>query len=96
MIKWAASKEEHDTIAKILDRYQEHHQSLGVPKQYQRSRMDLLMDLEATHCNGCRLDLSRLLEADDFNFMHDMIGIQKHLNRKTGELEDCFVPRYAV
>ena len=95
MINWSATKEEYATISKVLDRYQEQHFSLGVPKQFQRSRMDIFMDIEATHCNGCKLDLNALLKADDFNFMHDMIGIQGHINRQNGGLEDCFVPRCA-
>lgn len=95
MLNWTHSKEVTEDIGKIVDRYTEFHHSLGIPKEYQRPRMDLLMDVEATHCNGCPLKLRELLEADDFNFTHDMIGIQRHLNRKTGHLEDCFVPRYA-
>jgi hypothetical protein len=54
------------------------------------------MDIEAAHCNGNPLKLKELLEADDSNFMHDVLGIRRHINRKTGELEDCFVPRYAA
>ena len=34
-----------------------------------------------------------LLEADDFGFAHDIIGIQNNINRETGEFENCFVPR---
>ena len=57
-------------------------------------RKDVLMDLSATHVT-CPLDLERLATADDFNFGHDMGGIARHLNRTTGELENCFVPRFA-
>lgn len=53
------------------------------------------MDIEAAHCNGCPLDLNlfSLLSEQDFN--HDTFGIRKHINRSTGVLEDCFVPRCA-
>ena len=53
------------------------------------------MDLTATHANGCVLRLADLLKADTFNFNHDIFGIRKHLNRKTGQVEQ-FWPRYAV
>lgn len=56
---------------------------------------DMEMDLTACHCNGCPLDLERLLEATDSNFGHDVFGIRKHLDRTTGELTNCFVPRFA-
>jgi len=39
--------------------------------------------------------LKGLLQAENFDFLHDVIGIVNHLNRETGELEDYFVPRYA-
>lgn len=91
--KLTTTKEEMETISKILDRYQEYHYSLGIPKQYQRQRIDIMMDIEAVHSvNPLRLD--DLLNADDFNFAHDMIGIQQNLNRQTGELMNCFTPRY--
>lgn len=53
------------------------------------------MDLMAVHCNGCPLDLQKLLEADDFDFVHDLHGIFKHINRSTAQLERCFLPRCA-
>jgi hypothetical protein len=59
-------------------------------------RLDVSMDITATHCNGCPLDLKKLLEADDFNFEHDVFGIRHHLNRETGQLEDFFLPRCAL
>ncbi len=52
-----------------------------------------LMDLNATHLNGCPLDLQKLLEFDDFNFAHDIRGIARHLQRSSGVLMNCFSPR---
>ena len=40
-------------------------------------------------------ELEELLHADGFDFTHDVWGIRRHINRKTGQLEDCFTPRYA-
>ncbi len=59
-------------------------------------RINLIMDLTAADgVNGnSHLDWDRLLAADDFNFMHDLSGICRHMNRETGELGNCFVPRF--
>ena len=57
-------------------------------------RMELAMDLTAVHANGNRLKLAELLAAPDFDFVHDISGICRHLNRNTGFLEGCFTPRY--
>ena len=57
-----------------------------------RDFMDIQMDIQAVH-TVCKLDLRKLLTADDFNFDHDIYGIERHLNRSTGELENFFVPR---
>jgi hypothetical protein len=61
-----------------------------------RSKQDWIMDLEATHCSGCPLNLEKISHADDFNFAHGVFGIARHLNRDTGELENLFWPRYAL
>ena len=55
--------------------------------------LSVSMDLTACHANGCRLDLDRLLHADGFNFIHDVAGIAKHMNRETGQLDGHFLPR---
>lgn len=86
MIRFDVSPEEFDTIAVIADR--------AVAKRI-GTRQDWLMDIAATHRNGMPLRLKELAEADDFNFMHDVCGIRRHLNRDTGELGGCFVPRFA-
>lgn len=54
------------------------------------------MDLCATHANGCPMDFKRLSEADDFNFVHDVGGIHRHLDRKTGQLMNHFLPRFTA
>lgn len=59
-------------------------------------RLSTEMDLAATHANGCPLRLADLLEADDFNLMHDVYGIARHLDRETGRLTDHFWPRFAA
>jgi len=51
------------------------------------------MDVTAIRLNGCPLDLQKLLDADNFNFEHDMNGIANCIDRKTSELKNCFLPR---
>ena len=58
-------------------------------------RLQLTMDLCACHMNGCPLKLAALLATDDTNFAHDVWGIRRHMNRQTGQLGDCFLPRFA-
>ena len=54
------------------------------------------MSVRACHLNGHPLKLVRLLhEADDFNLMHDVGGIHRHINKDGAALENCFLPRYA-
>lgn len=57
--------------------------------------IEVAMDIEAAHWKR-PLYLRNLLAASDENFAHDVFGIIRHLDRETGELRDCFVPRYAV
>lgn len=61
-----------------------------------RSALDIEMDVLATHCNGNPLRLNDLLKADDFNFLHDISGIARHLNRNTGKLKNLFSPRFSA
>ena len=56
-------------------------------------KINFLLDLWAVKTN---IDWQRLLKADDFNFLHDVGGIHKHLDRATGKLKDGFVPRFAL
>lgn len=59
-----------------------------------RSPVDHMMDISVVHAHT-PLRLAELADADDGNFGHDIGGIAYHLNLDTGELEDCFVPRFA-
>lgn len=59
-------------------------------------RLSLSMDILAAHSNGCPLDFRRLLVADGFNFLHDICGISRHICRETGQLQNFFLPRFAL
>lgn len=71
-----------------------------VPKSERKgyARINLVMDLTAADgVNGnAPLDWDRLLAADDFNFMHDLSGISRHIDRRTGRLGGHFCPRLTL
>lgn len=54
--------------------------------------LTFLMDITACH-KANPLNLEKLLNFDNSNFMHDVMGINQHLDRETAELKDCFWPR---
>lgn len=90
-ISFKVSHEENDLIEKIADRAHALAEGAGVRYPV----MDAMMDVTAVHANGMPLDLAGLLAADNENFVHDVFGILRHIDRMTGKLGNCFVPRYA-
>ena len=92
MIKWTYHKETAEVISKIARR------AMAMAKLHdiQYNQMTAVMDINACHSNGNPLHLTDLLNADDFNFAHDVFGIRNNINRDNGKLENCFVPRYSV
>lgn len=92
MISFKVSKEENEIICKIAHRADE----LFKEHNIEQTVMDTIMDLSATIAQGCPLRLDDLLAADAANFAHDVAGIRRHLDRKTGLLGDCFLPRFAA
>lgn len=91
MINWTVSKTEHALIADIADRTT----AMAQRNNINYDRITVEMDITAVHANGCPLRLEELLSAEPFDFSHDVFGIRKNLNRETGELEHCFLPRFA-
>lgn len=92
MIKFDVAPEEAFLIEKIVDRYESIFNQLFPSQTF--DRVSASMDVTATHRNGCPLRLRELLESDLENFAHDIGGIAYHLNRETGQLLDCFLPRF--
>ena len=78
--------------AKAAERYEK----LGYSLPHKRTT--LLMDLMAADgVNGnAHIDWQKMLDAPATDFVHDVSGIQRHINRATGVLEDCFLPRCAA
>lgn len=92
LVNFTATKKEMKIIERIVQRalYMAEELEMSIDKKH------LLMDIEACHCNGTKLDLKKLMSFDNSNFSHDVFGIRKHLDRNTGKLRDGFRPRCAV
>ena len=89
MISFECSKADCKLIAEIVKRADWLAQKNGK----EIDPLEMNMDITAAHCNGCPLDLQKLLGASTLDFVHDVYGIRNHIDRTTGELLDCFVPR---
>lgn len=77
-------------LRRIIDRHVEH-----IDKSCDRTATS--MDLIATHNGGCPLDFERMASVADehlWHVAHDIAGIARFLDRDTGELTGCFLPRF--
>lgn len=88
-VSFDVEPEERALIRKIVDRA---NRMKLIPRGFGKLGLD--MDLCATIAQGNPLRLDELLAADNFNFAHDVCGIMRHMNRETGELTNCFEPRF--
>lgn len=61
-----------------------------------RTKQHHRMNITACVANGNPLRLEDLLAADDFNFAHDVFGIDRHINRDNGKMMNFFRPRFSV
>lgn len=91
MINFKCTQPEYELIDKIADRAEPIYREMKLGDD----RRDILMDLTACHCNGCRLNLAGLLTASDLDFGHDVLGIRRYIDRTTGQITGGFFPRYA-
>ena len=76
------TKEELDALQQIA------HRAVRLWKQFGHHAVaiNVAMDVLMVHCLNKPLRLKELFEADNFNFMHDIVGIYDNLDRKTGKL----------
>lgn len=91
-VSFKCSREDSLLVTRIVDRTVKLARAYGVSYD----RLDASMDIRACHCNGCPLDLQKLLDAPEFDFAHDVFGIRENIDRTTGQLIDCFLPRCAL
>lgn len=88
-MKWKTKRTDGHLIDRIVDRV--------APEMPERELIDITMDLTACHLNGCPLDLKRMAEWPHmFDLLHDVYGIARHIDRKTGKIGGFFVPRFAA
>jgi len=90
-VSFKVTKAECDLISKIVARGAQMALAAGI-KRF--DTMSANMDITACHANGCKLRLEDMLAADDFNFSHDFFGISRHIDRDTGKMLNCFLPRF--
>ena len=88
MINWNVTQKDSKIISEIVKR------GFGEVKNIYADTLAMEMDIIAVHLNDCKLKLQELLMADDFNFYHDIFGIASNLDRDTGKLKNCFLPRF--
>lgn len=90
--QFKTSIEDRQLIDKITDRAV----AMAKAERVSYDKLTANMDVTACHCNGCPLDLPKLLAAPDSDFGHDIFGIRRHINRTSGELGGMFLPRCAL
>lgn len=88
-ISFDRTNEEDAHIQAIVGR------AFGMGLVKKREMLSLEMDLVACNANGTPIDFVKLRGFDDFNFVHDVGGIIRHMDRETGKLTHCFMPRCA-
>ena len=93
-ISFQVSPEDAHYIGEIVKRVERFYR-FHAPRNAPINVVSIFMDLAACHANACPLDFKRMANADDFNLLHDVCGIGVHLDRETGKLTDCFLPRFA-
>lgn len=92
MVSFDTSREDAALIWEITERAMRVAKKAGIAY----SVRECSMDLTAAHCNGTPLRLKQLLEAEGFDFSHDIFGIRRHIDRHTGELGGCFGAQVCV
>jgi len=78
-------------IVKIVNKYVKMLHKLG--QGFDSEKINVIMDISAAHLS-CPMDLDKMIK-DEVMLGHDVTGIRHHLNRDTGLLEHCFLPRSA-
>lgn len=81
------NKERFLMYVKIAERAEE----MGI---YHGERFSLLMDIENAD-KVFNLRLEDWLNADNFNFAHDIVGIVNNIDRRNPSDFNLFVPRFA-
>lgn len=81
------TKEKFMMYVKLAERAEQ----MGI---YNGERFSLMMDIENAD-KAFNLRLEELLNADNFNFAHDIVGIVNNIDRRNPTDFNLFVPRFA-
>ena len=90
-VSFDVSEEDRALIADIVERAV----AEGLVEDAPDAREWLRLDLSTCKAQGCDIDFARLLGFGPFSFSHDIQGIINTLDRDTGRLMWCFIPRSA-
>lgn len=90
-LQWDVTPEDMDTIKRIAQRLFDMADEFKIPVD----RHMIAMEVACVHCNSCPLELWQLLASSGDDFSHDVLGINRFLDRKTGQLMNGFKPRFA-
>lgn len=89
-----ADIELNDTDRNHIDQVVERATNMFDKMDSPLDRLCLTMDLMLVHALISPLDLEGMVTGDDTNFVHDIGGISRHLDRTNGRFMDCFAPRF--
>jgi hypothetical protein len=92
MVEFSMGREELELVKQIAERVEELTAAMQI-EGMQYDRHELVMDLDAAYTSAGPVNLTRLLESPDADFLHDIYGIRRHIDRASGELTGCFMPR---
>lgn len=82
------SKKDERNISKLVWR------AWRMNKELFGDRITTKLDLTVAHAST-PLKLVELYACSDSDFLHDIVGINRHLDHETGEFKNFFVPRLA-
>jgi hypothetical protein len=80
-----------DLLVRVAERAESLYEDFGILENRTTIVMDLMNADTSLAPEG--LNFENLATCDHETFGHDMLGIRQHMNRETGQLEGCFLPR---
>jgi len=89
-MKLSSTTVELGKIGKVIERME--NESRGI----KFDPFTVIYALDIANSNGTKLDFDKLLKFNSISFWHDVLGIFDNINMKTGDYENCFLPRCSV
>lgn len=86
-----------DLIFRIMRRFKKLCKSIYPDEgSFEDAQWQIMEDLKNVHQFVHPINLQGLLDADDFNFMHDCLGIMKNVDRDKYCFTNHFRPRFLL